>query len=94
MIFYISGEAEEFLPELEDSEAWSEIHLASREDRQSRLMAWNRGGGEDRVEREENITTYDRELVKPGPSTAHSEEDTSSGGVAMALMVTPPHCPH
>ena len=46
------------------------------------------------MEREENITTYDRELVKPGPSTAHGEEDTSSGGVAMALMVTPPHCPH
>ena len=24
-------------------------------------------------------TTYDRELVKPRPSTAHGEEDTGSG---------------
>ena len=37
--FYVSREAEEFFPELEDGEAGPEIHLTPREDGQPRGMA-------------------------------------------------------
>ena len=88
-MLYISREAEEFLPELENSESGSEIHLTFRQDRQPGGMAWNREGGvRTRSTKTPTTTTYDRELIKPRPSTTHGEEDTGSGMVAMVLMVT------